>query len=202
MSINRNAAGVTEHTASFITFDQTATGGVLGNATATQQNDGYDQPNVQAAIDDLWSKVLIVPGTVYQSVSATNPSVVPAVTNSQVTKLTVSGTPTANGNLTVAGVSVAVLTSDTATSVATKIATALNAQSFISSASAASAVVTYTYVDKNAHPVDNGVQNGITMSTVTTTYGGTPGYLGYGSWEFMGSETKYTRTIYSWLRIA
>lgn len=202
MSINRNAAGVTEHTADFITFNQQRTGGVIGAATTTQQNNGYDQPNIQSAIDDIWEKALVIPGTVYQTVSATDPSVAPTVTRSQVVQLTLSGTPTANGNLVVAGATIAVLTSDTPTSIATKISTTLSGQSFISSASATGAVVTYTYNDSNAHPVDNTIQLGVTMSTKTTTYGGTPGYLGYGSWELLGSETKYTRTIYSWLRIA
>ena len=202
MSINRNAAGVTEHTADFITFNQDRTGGVIGNATADQENDGYDLPNIQSAIDDIWEKALVIPGTVYQTVSATNPAVAPTVSNSQTVQLTFAGTPTANGNINVAGVAIAVLTSDTATSVATKVATALASQTFISSASAAGAVVTYTYNDANNHPVDNKVQNGLTMTTKTTVYGGSPGYLGYGSWELLGSETKYTRTIYSWLRIA
>lgn len=202
MSQNRNAAGVTEHTADFITFNQQRTGGVIGGATPTQETNGYDLPNVQSAIDDIWEKALVIPGTVYQTVSATDPSVAPTANHSQVVQLTVAGTPSANGSLTVAGVSVAVLTTDAATDVATKIATTLSAQPFISSASAAGAVVTYTYNDANAHPVDNKVQLGVTLSTKTTTYGGTPGYLGYGSWELLGSETKYTRTIYSWLRIA
>ena len=202
MSINRQAAAVTERVAAFIEFDQSLTGGAIGNATAEQEGNGYDQPNVQSAIDDIWAKALVIPGTVYQTVSATNPGIAPTVSTSQTVQLTITGTPTANGNLTVAGVAVAVLTSDTATGVATKISTTLAAQGFISSASVAGAVVTYSYVDSNAHPVDNKVQNGITMSTKTTTYGGTPGYLGYGSWELLGSETKYTRTIYSWLRIA
>lgn len=202
MSINRKAAAVTERVAVFIEFDQTLTGGAIGNATAAQEGAGYDQPNVQSAIDDMWAKALVIPGTVYQTVSATNPGVAPTVSTSQTVQLTIAGTPTANGNITVAGINVAVLTSDAATGVAAKIATALAGQAFISSASAAGAVVTYTYIDANAHPVDNKVQNGITMTTKTTTYGGKPGYLGYGSWELLGSETKYTRTIYSWLRIA
>ena len=202
MSINRNAAGVTEHTADFITFNQQRTGGVIGTATTDQENNGYSTANVQSAIDDIWEKALVIPGTIYQTVSATDPSVVPTVTRSQVVQLTVAGTPTANGNLILAGVNVAVLTSDTATSVTTKIAAALSAQLFISSASAAGVVVTYTYTDSNAHPVDNKIQLGVTTSTKTTTYGGRPGYLGYGSWELLGSETKYTRTIYSWLRVA
>lgn len=202
MSINRQAAGVTERNANFIEFDQTRTGGAIGNPTTAQENEGYGEPNVQSAIDDMWEKALVIPGTVYQTVSAVNPGTAPTVSTSQTVQLTIAGTPTANGNLTVAGINVAVLTSDAATGVATKIAAALATQGFISSAAAAGAVVTYSYVDSNAHPVDNKVQNGITMSTKTTTYGGKPGYLGYGSWELLGSETKYTRTIYSWLRIA
>lgn len=202
MSINRQAAGVTEHTADFVTFDQTLTGGVIGNATTNQQNNGYDTPNVQAAIDDIWGKALVVPGAVLQTISATDPSVAPTVTHSQTIQLTIAGTPTVDGNITVSGLSIAVLTTDSATGVATKIATALTAQTYISSAVAAGALVTYSFVDANAHPVDNKVENGITMSTKTTSFGGKPGYLGYGSWELIGSETKYTRTIYSWLRIA
>jgi len=42
----------------------------------------------------------------------------------------------------------------------------------------------------------------LTVSTTTTTYGGTPGYLGYGWWELLGSEAKYGKTFYSWLRIS
>jgi hypothetical protein len=202
MSQNRKAAGVVEHTADFATFNQSRTGGVIGNATATQISSGYDQPNVQSAIDDMWEKALVIPGTVYQTVSAVDPSVAPTVLKSQIVQLTIAGTPTANGNLNIAGVTIAVLTSDSATGVATKVAAALAAQSFITSATTTGAVVTYTYVDTNAHPVDNKVQNGITMSTKVTQYGGKPGYLGYGSWELLGSETKYTRTIYSWLRVA
>lgn len=202
MSLNRLAAGVTEHTASFITFDQLATGGVIGTATTEQENNGYDLPNVQAAIDDIWAKALVIPGTVYQTVSATDPSVAPTSSRSQIVQLTVTGTPSMNGNVVIAGATIPLLTSDDATGVATKIASALAAQPFISSATAAGAVVTYTHADSNQHQVDNNVQLGITFSTKTTQYGGTPGYLGYGSWELLGSETKYTRTIYSWLRIA
>lgn len=202
MSINRQAADVTEHNAAFIVFDQLHTGGVIGTATAEQISNGYSLPNVQQAIDDLWAIALVIPGSVYQSLSATDPSVAPTVSNSQTVQLTVTGTPTANGTITVANINVAVLTTDTASGVATKIAAAMNAQTFISSASALAGVVTYSYVDSGAHPVDNKVQNGITMSSKTTTLGGSPGYLGYGSWELLGSETKFTRTIYSWLRIA
>ncbi len=202
MSINRQSADVTEHNAAFIVFNQLHTGGVIGTATEEQISNGYSLPNIQQAIDDIWSIALVIPGSVYQSISATDPSVAPTVSNSQTVKLTVTGTPTANGTITVANINVSVLTSDTATSVATKIAAAMTAQTFISSATALAGVVTYSYVDSNAHPVDNKVQNGITMSSKTTTLGGSPGYLGYGSWELLGSETKFTRTIYSWLRIA
>lgn len=202
MSINRRAADVTEHTAAFITFDQTVTGGSIGNATLAQQGNGYDAPNVQAAIDDLFGRIAFVPGSIYQSISSIDPSVARTVSFSQSVQLTVAGTPTANGNITVAGATVAVLTTDTAIGVATKITTALNAQSYISSATRVGAVVTYTYVDSSTHPVDNKTQNGVVLSTQTLSHGGSPGYLGYGSWELMGSETKFTRTIYSWLRIA
>lgn len=202
MSINRRAADVTEHTAAFTTFDQTVTGGSIGNATLTQQGNGYDEPNVQAAIDDLFTRITITPGAVFQSISSIDPSVERTVSYSQSVQLTVTGTPTANGNITVAGATVAVLTTDTAIGVATKIAAALSAQAYISSATRVSAVVTYTYVDSNAHPVDNKTQNGVTLSTQTLVHGGAPGYLGYGSWELIGSETKFTRTIYNWLRIA
>jgi hypothetical protein len=202
MSINRQAADVTEHNAAFIVFDQLKTGGVIGTATAEQISNGYSLPNIQQAIDDMWAIALVIPGSVYQSLSATDPSVSPTVTQSQTVQLTVTGTPTANGTITVANINVSVLTTDTATTVATKIAAAMTAQTFISSASALSGVVTYSYVDSGTHPVDNKVQNGITMSSKTTTLGGKPGYLGYGSWELLGSETKFTRTIYSWLRIA
>lgn len=202
MSINRQAADVTEHNAAFIVFDQLKTGGVIGTATAEQISNGYSLPNIQQAIDDMWAIALVIPGSVYQSLSATDPSVSPTVTQSQTVQLTVTGTPTANGTITVANINVSVLTTDTATTVATKIAAAMTAQPFISSASALSGVVTYSYVDSGTHPVDNKVQNGITMSSKTTTLGGKPGYLGYGSWELLGSETKFTRTIYSWLRIA
>lgn len=202
MSINRSAAAVTENNAAFIKFDQTVTGGAIGNPTTAQQNSGYSDPNVQAAIDDIWNKVLIQPGQVITTVSATNPAVVPGSSTSQTTQLTVTGTPTANGNITVIGINVAVLNSDTQNSVASKIQAALAALPYISSATVASNVVTYTYADTGAHPVDNKVQNGITMSTKTTVNGGTPGYLGYGSWELLGSETKYTRTLYSWMRVA
>ena len=202
MSINRQAADVTEHNAAFIVFDQLKTGGVIGTATAEQISNGYSLPNIQQAIDDMWAIALVIPGSVYQSLSATDPSVSPTVTHSQTVQLTVTGTPTANGTITVANINVSVLTTDTATTVATKIAAAMTAQTFISSASALSGVVTYSYVDSGTHPVDNKVQNGITMSSKTTTLGGKPGYLGYGSWELLGSETKFTRTIYSWLRIA
>ncbi|MNO52432.1 GP11 baseplate wedge protein [compost metagenome] len=202
MSINRQAAGVTEHTAAFATFDQTRSGGAIGDATPAQQSSGYDQPNVQSAIDDLWDRALIIPGSVYHTLSAIAPSIEPTVLYSQTVQLTITGVPTANGNITVDSTNVAVLTTDTAAGVASKIATVMAAQPFISSASVAGAVVTYTYVDTDTHPVDNKVQNGITMSTKTTVFGGEPGYLGYGSWELLGSDTKYTRTIYSWLRIA
>lgn len=202
MSINRRAAEVIEHTASFITFDQTFTGGAIGDATAGQQSSGYDEPNVQAAIDDMWVKALISPGAIYQTITGTNPATTPSVTYSQSVQLTFTGSVTANGNLTVAGSNIAVLTSDTMTSVATKTAAVLNAQPYISSASSSGAVVTYTYVDSNPHPVDNKVQNGVTMETKTVSFGGQPGYLGYGSWELIGSETIFGRTIYSWLRVA
>lgn len=202
MSINRSAAGITSSDAQHIVYDQSITGGAIGNATAAQQAAGLDSPNVQAAIDDIWSKALVQPGQVITTLSGTNPAVAPSPLTSQTTKLTVTGTPTANGNITVIGINIAVLTSDTQNTVATKIQTALSALPYISSATVASNVVTYTYNDTGAHPVDNKVQNGITMSTQTTTLGNTPGYLGYGSWELLGSETKYTRTFYSWLRVA
>lgn len=202
MSINRQAANVTEHNAAFIVYDQLKTGGAIGTATPEQNANGYSLPNVQQAIDDIWSRALVIPGTVYQTLSATDPSVAPTVTRSQTVQLTVTGSPTISGVITISGISVNVLNTDTAAQVATKIATAMNAQTFISSATAVSGVVTYSYVDSGSHPVDNRTQNGVTTSTKTTVLGGMPGYLGYGSWELLGSETKFTRTIYSWLRIA
>jgi len=200
MSINRSAAAVVEKIAAFVEFNQLSTGGVIGNPTIDQQNAGYG-PNVQAAIDDLWAKVLIIPGQVITTLSAVNPATTPASSNSQSVQLTVTGTPTANGNITVSGNTIAVLTTDTANGVAAKIQAVLDATPSIV-ASVASNVVTYTYTDTYQYPVDNKVQNGITFSTKTTVLGGQPGYLGYGSWELVGSETKYTRTFYSWLRVA
>jgi predicted component of type VI protein secretion system len=201
MSINRNAAAVVENTAAFITFDQTVTGGVIGTPTTEQENAGYSLPNVQAAIDDIWTKVLVQPGQVVTTLSGVSPSTVPSSQQSQVVQLTVTGTPAANGNIVVASQNVAVLTTDTQNQVASKIQAVLDALSYIS-ATVVNNVVTYTYTDTGVHPVDNKVENGITLSTKTTTLGGNPGYLGYGSWELLGSETKYTRTFYSWLRVA
>lgn len=200
MSINRQAAAVVEHSAAFITFDQTVTGGVIGNPTLDQENDGYDV-NIQAAIDDLWSIVLVQPGQVVTTLSASNPATGPVSNTSQSVQLTVTGTPTANGNIVVGGSIVSVVTTDTANGVAAKIQVVLDALPNVV-ASVASNVVTYTYTDTAQYPVDNKVENGITFSTKTTVLGGKPGYLGYGSWELVGSETKYTRTFYSWLRVA
>lgn len=200
MSINRSASAVTEKVAAAIVFDQTRTGGVLGSPTPAQEDEGYGA-NIQAAIDDLWGKVLLQPGIVITTLSPTNPAELPSSTSPQSVVLTVTGTPDVNGDITVAGNNVAVLTTDTQDSVASKIAAVLDALPSIE-ASVAANVVTYAYVDTGTHPVDNKVQNGITFSTKTTVLGGTPGYLGYGSWELLGSETKYTRTFYSWLRVA
>lgn len=202
MSINRIAAGITSNLAAASVFDQTLTGSVIGTGTVEQENAGFDLPNVQAALDDIWKKAPIQPGQIALTMSATSPSVSPSSVSSQVTKVTVTGTPT-TGNLTIAGFAVAILSTDTTTQIAGKIQAVLVAQtSIFSSVTTTTNTVTYTYVGTGAHPVDNNTQLGLTIATTTTTFGGTPGYLGYGSWELLGSETKYTRTLYTWLRIA
>lgn len=202
MSINRTAAGITSPLAAASVFDQTQTGPNIGAATVAQENAGFDLPNVQAAIDDIWKKSPIQPGQVAITLSATSPSVAPSAVYSQVSKVTVTGTPV-TGNLSIAGYAVAILSTDTTTQIATKIAAVLAANPAIfSSVVPSTNTVTYTYADTSTRPVDNNTQLGLTIATTTTTFGGTPGYLGYGSWELLGSETKYTRTLYTWLRIA
>lgn len=202
MSINRSASAITERVADFILFDQTRTGGVIGDATTDQENDGYSDPNVQAAIDDLWDKALLPVGSIVITPVNRDPGITPGTLLSQRVAITVTGTATANGNITVAGVAVAVLTTDTPTQVATKIAAALASQAFISSATSSGAVVTYEYADTGVHPLPTKVQNGLTLTSVVQQYGGTTGYYGYGSWEYLGTETKFTKSLYYWLRVA
>ena len=202
MSINRNASAITERVADFILFDQTRTGGVIGTATVSQENNGYAEPNVQAAIDDLWDKALLPVGSVVITPVNRDPGTTPSTLLSQRVAVTVSGSVAANGNITVAGVSVAVLTTDTPTSVATKIAAALSSQTFISSASSSGAVVTYEYADTGVHPLATTSQNGLTLTSVVQQYGGVTGYYGYGSWEYLGTETKFSKSLYYWLRVA
>lgn len=202
MSINRNAAGITTRVADAVVFDQTLTGGSIGNMTTAQEDAGFDTPNVQSALNDIWAKTPVQPGVAITTMSATSPGVSPSTLYSQVSKVTVTGTPT-TGNLTIAGRTVAILSSDTTTQIAGKIQAVLVAlTSIFSSVTTTTNTVTYTYVDTGVHPVDNNTQLGLTIATTTTTFGGKPGYLGYGSWELLGSETKYTRTFYTWLRIA
>ena len=201
MSRNRSASGVYERDAAFITFDQTRTGGRIGNPSVDQEAQGYG-PNVQAAIDDMWAKVLIAPGSIYQSISSTSPSVPPTVSRSQTTTVTAAGVANADSTLSIAGVPVAVNAGNDASLIATKIGQALTAQPFMSNVAVTGTSVTYTWVDTFAHPTDNYTQVGVTISSTTSVRGGQPGYLGYGSWELLGSETKYGTTIYSWLRIA
>lgn len=201
MSRNRSASGVYERVAAFITFDQTETGGRIGDPSPSQEAQGYG-PNIQAAIDDMWSKVLIIPGAVFQSLSNLSPSTPPTVSRSQTTVVTVSGIANSDNTLSIATIPVPIQAGNDANLIATKIAQTLSAQPFMTSAVATGATVTYTWADTQAHPTDNYTQNGVTITSTTTTRGGQPGYLGYGSWELLGSETKYGTTIYSWVRIA
>lgn len=200
-SRNRSASGVYERVAAFIEFDQVRTGGRIGNPTVDQEAQGYG-PNVQAAIDDLWNKALIGPGSIYLSLSSLSPSTAPTVSRSQSVTTTVTGVANADSTITVGGVPVAINAGNDSNLVATKIAQALSAQPFITSATSSGNTVSYTWIDTFAHPTDNYTQVGVTLSSKTTVYGGQPGYLGYGSWELLGSEAKYGTTIYSWLRIA
>jgi hypothetical protein len=201
MSINRSAASVTTKNAVNIAFDQTLSPQV-GAATAAQIAVGVLTPNVQAALDQIWHGAMTQPGQVIVTLSSRNPNLAPTSSSSQVSVITVTGTPT-TGNLSIMGYTVAILSTDTTTQIATKIRAVLVAvTSVFASVVASTNTVTVTFVDTTAHMVDNNVQLGLTIATTTTTFGGTPGYLGYGWWELLGSETKYTRTFYSWLRIA
>jgi len=201
MSINRQAASITTNDAADITYDQTLFP-QIGSASAAQQALGIDGPNVQAALDQIYDSTTVQPGAIVVTLSALNPNTAPTVSYSQVSKVTVTGTPVA-GTLMIAGYQVPILATDTTTQIATKISTALAANTTVfSSAVASTNTVTYTYIDSHDHQVDNNIQLGLTVSTTTTTYGGTPGYLGYGWWELLGSEAKYGKTFYSWLRIS
>jgi hypothetical protein len=174
----------------------------VGSATAAQQAVGVDTPNVQAALDQIWDGATAQPGTVIVTLTNRNPNLAPTSSSSQVSVVTVTGTPT-TGNLSIMGYPVAILSTDTTTQIATKIRAVLIAYTGVfTSVVASTNTVTVTYVDTKDHMVDNNVQLGLTIATTTTTFGGTPGYLGYGWWELLGSETKYSRTLYTWLRIA
>jgi hypothetical protein len=203
MSINRQASGITERNAGFIEFDQTNTWGQIGDPKAAQEQDGVDWPNVQSAIDDIYDIARVPPGGVVTTISSNNPGVEPTVSNSQVTKITVTGTPSANGTVVIDGISVAFLSTDTTAGIATKIRDALIADTaLISSATVSTNTVTYTYVDANAHNTFSGVVSGVTFTSEVQTLGGDVGYIGYGTWQLLGSETKYSKMIYSWLRVA
>lgn len=204
MSINREAAQIVEHTASFITFDQTNTWGQIGDPTPEQTSFGYNLPNVQAAIDDLYTFTRLSPGTIILTISATSPGDEPTISYSQNATITVSGAPTAAGTLIIDGRNVAFTALDTPTTIASKIAAVLAADTVaIHSAVASGTTVTYEYIDTNNHPTTNGTTNGVNLVTVTNTIGGDDiGYIGYGSWQLLGSETKYSKTIYTWLRVA
>lgn len=204
MSINRDASQIVEHTASFITFDQTNTWGQIGDATPEQTSFGYNSPNVQAAIDDLYTFTRLAPGTIILTVSATSPGDEPTIAYSQNATITVSGAPTAAGTLDIDSHSVAFTASDTPATIASKIAAVLVADTVaIHTATASGVTVTYEYNDQNNHPTTNSTTNGVKLVTVINTIGGDDiGYIGYGSWQLLGSETKYSKTIYTWLRVA
>lgn len=202
MSINREASAIVEHTASFITFDQTNTWGQIGDATAEQQAFGYNSPNVQSAIDDLYSSARLPIGGIFLSLGSNSPEVAPTVTNSQTVALTITGNATANGSVVIDGRTVNFVTGDTPTIIASKIVAVLAADTLsFSSVTSSAGVVTYTYSDSEGHPIFKGTVSGSTFTSNVTTLGGDVGYLGYGSWQLLGSETKYTRTIYTWVRV-
>lgn len=201
MSINRSAASVTTKNAVDMTYDQTLFP-QIGSATAAQQALGVDTPNVQAALDQIWDGATVQPGQVIVTLSSRNPNLAPTSSAAQVSVITITGTPT-TGNLSIMGYQVAILSTDTTTQIATKIRTVLIAYPAVFASIVASTnTLTITFADTADHRVDNNTQLGLTIATTTTTLGGTPGYLGYGWWELLGSETKYTKTFYSWLRIA
>lgn len=202
-SINRNASEIVEKTASTIIFDQTNTWGQIGAPTTEQQQDGINTPNVQSALDDLHATSRVPIGGVIQTLGSNPPSKEPTVLNSQNSTITVSGTATANGSVVIDGITVAFTSGQTASAIAASINSALSAAtSIFDSVSLAGSAVTYDYVDSNTHPIVNQVINGVTFSSVVNTLGGDVGYIGYGSWQLLGSETKYSKTIYSWLRVA
>lgn len=203
MSINREASGITQRGADFIVFDQTNTWGQIGAPKANQEQNGVVWPNAQSAIDDIYEIVRLPTGSILNTISSNNPGNEPTVTNSQVTKVTVTGTPSANGTVVIAGISVAFLSTDTTAGIATKIRDALIADTaLISSATTSTNTVTYEYADSNTHETFSGVVNGVTFTSEVQTLGGDVGYIGYGTWQLLGSETKYTKTIYSWMRVA
>lgn len=203
MSINREASAIVEHTASFITFDQTNTWGQIGDSTTEQQAFGYNLPNVQAAIDDIYSIARVPVGGIFLSLGSNSPEVAPTVTNSQTVVLTITGNATSDGTVTIDNHSVSFVTADTPTVIAGKIAAALAADTAnFTSATSSAGVVTYVYNDDIAHEIFKGVVSGVTFESNVTVLGGDVGYLGYGFWQLLGTETKYTRTIYNWLRVS
>lgn len=202
MSINRKASGITERVAAYINFDQTATGGVIGNPTPALEDVGYGYPSVQAAIDDLWFKALLPVGSVVTTPVNRDPRELPAAMTSQRDSLTITGTPLADGQIEIALTKVDILATDTTDEICSKIVAVLSLQPFISSSSSSANTVTYEYTDTNVHPLAEKSQNGLVISSFVEDYAGTTGYYGYGSWEYLGTENKFMKDLYYWLRIA
>lgn len=181
MAKTRRAAQVTERLARFGYYDPNEALTGIGNATPKQVLQGYDTPNIQAAIDELYYQNTVDVGGLLISRYAHNPrpsawgTGSPLAGRPQIEDIVISGVPTNKFWYTIDGVDVELTHGDTASTVATKIANALNAAKIEYTASIGSPtnaiIITYVdYGDQTAIATP-AVQYGITATISTPTPG-------------------------------
>lgn len=168
----------------------------LGDATASDYIKGQYEPNVQSALVQLGNMIHPINSTVITT-SATSPSGV-----SFQEDIAVSGVTTGT-YVTVYGKNIPILESDSDTQIAEKIETYFaGSDMFRSVTDLNGGSIRITHKDNMRHEPYFWEGNGLTLSGTVYQQSATTNTVYFGTWDLLGTETKFGEDLYYWRRTA
>lgn len=152
MAKSRQHAQITQRVAKFLCYDPDERSTGIGEPTPKNQVQGYDKPNIQAAIDELNIKASVNVGDVFTSISTNNPNPETWELAPQIEDIVVTGDGEDSFWITVDGHDIEVDEGDTATQIGVKVQAVLDDSDDYAIVTESSGVVTITF--RNGSPLD------------------------------------------------
>lgn len=213
ISKTREKAGIFSRDSAFIEYDMGSKDPIIGNqrpiggVNIDQRRKGVDYPNVQSALDDLYTLSMIRVGDVLVSTNSTPPN-----PNGQIETLTFTGTVKNSKDESLPKAIVHVYGIpfvldkgkthiDLTKAVTEKFTEMMKRNEMFSNVRVYGSTnnqLEIKFLDTITHPEETVTENGITISRSITS----PAQTGYGAWSLLGTETKFNTTLYYFKRIA